>query len=484
MMNSKDYRKAMECFEPDPFLRARLGEAVENARPVRSRPARRVFTVALAAALALACTMAAALAVSPELRSSVISLFQMEVVEQVPGIPEGVSGVKQVDIGGGVTAQYVRVEGFWSVANGLLQDGKYHEDTDSRLWHYYDLIDGQLAEVGTDAREAAVQLTWNGVERSTRFRWFVYNGTLHYTEETEMRMSGESDLALVIQAIGNRTDKLMLTAADVGLRRDTWSWVYDLETGEVTDVLAGCGLEDIGPIRRLTLSEDLKHALAWVGYLEESTPYLVDLEAKTCTSLRDVFGMELREGQFPDENGEAVEVEFSGDDTVLLIRFRDQFMETERLPHINGAWTYHIPSGMVTQTVSENERPLVMTPLTLSLTGNGEVTVVDLRTGTHTRLEGVTAYEEHYADFRCHADPAGTRLLWADMDGDRVARMGIVDLEKGTFRAFQRDDQSGQEELKFEYMYWLYDGRVASLRDLGWDPETKEYPCQICVYDF
>lgn len=484
MMNSKDYRKAMECFEPDPFLRARLGEAVENARSVRSRPARRVFTVALAAALALACTMAAALAVSPELRSSVISLFQMEVVEQVPGIPEGVSGVRQVDIGEGVTAQYVRVEGFWSVANGLLQDGKYHEDTDSRLWHYYDLIDGQLAEVGTDAREAAVQLTWNGVERSARFRWFVYNGTLHYTEETEMRMSGESDLALVIQSIGNRADKLMLTAADEGLRRDTWSWVYDLETGEVTDVLAGCGLEDIGPIRRLTLSEDLKHALAWVGYLEESTPYLVDLEAKTCTSLRDVFGMELREGQFPDENGEAVEVEFSGDDTVLLIRFRDQFMETERLPHINGAWTYHIPSGMVTQTVSENERPLVMTPLTLSLTGNGEVTVVDLRTGTHTRLEGVTAYEEHYADFRCHADPAGTRLLWADMDGDRVARMGIVDLEEGTFRAFQRDDQSGQEELKFEYMYWLYDGRVASLRDLGWDPETKEYPCQICVYDF
>lgn len=159
-------------------------------------------------------------------------------------------------------------------------------------------------------------------------------------------------------------------------------------------------------------------------------------------------------------------------------------METERLPHINGAWTYHIPSGMVTQTVSENERPLVMTPLTLSLTGNGEVTVVDLRTGSHTRLEGVTAYEEHYEDFRCYADPTGARLLWADMDGDRVARMGIVDLEAGTFRAFERDDQSGQEELKFEYMYWLYDGRVASLRDLGWDPETKDYPCQICVYDF
>lgn len=484
MMNSKDYRKAMECLEPDPFLRARLAAAVENARPVRSRPMRQVFTVALAAALALACTMAAALAVSPELRSSVISLFQMDVVEQVPGIPEGVSGVKQVDIGEGVTAQYVRVEGFWSVANGLLQDGKYREDTDSRLWHYYDLIDGQLVEVGTDAREAAVQLTWNGVERSARFRWFVYNGTLHYTEETEMRMSGESDLALVIQVIGNRTDKLMLTAADVGLRRDTWSWVYDLETGDVTDVLAGCGLENIGPIRRLRMSEDLKHALAWVGYLEESAPYLVDLEAKTCTSLRDVFGMELREGQFPDENGEAVEIEFSDDDTVLLIRFRDQFMETERLPHINGAWTYHIPSGMVTQTVSENERPLVMTPLTLSLTGSGEVTVVDLRTGSHTRLEGVAAYEEHCEDFRCHADPTGARLLWADMDGDRVARMGIVDLEEGTFRAFERDDQSGQEELKFEYMYWLYDGRVASLRDLGWDPETKDYPCQICVYDF
>lgn len=150
-------------------------------------------------------------------RDQLKGFWRRRAVELEPGIPEGASGVKQVDIGGGVTAQYVRVEGFWSVANGLLQDGKYHEDTDSRLRHYYDLIDGQLVEVGTDAREAAVQLTWNGVERSARFRWFVYNGTLHYTEETEMRMSGESDLALVIQAIGSRTDKLMLTAADVGL---------------------------------------------------------------------------------------------------------------------------------------------------------------------------------------------------------------------------------------------------------------------------
>lgn len=485
MMNSKDYRNAVDCFEPDPFLRARLAAAVEKARPARSHPVRRVFAVALAAALALACTMAAALAVSPELRASVISLFQMDVVEQVPGIPEGSSEVKQVVIGEGVTAQYVRVNGFWCVANGLLRDGMYHEDT-GYSGRYYDLVDGELVEVGTDARESSVQLTWNGVERSVRFWWFVYNGTLYCNEDGrgEVWTDGESDLLLGIQTIGNRTDKLMLTAADIGVRRDIWSWVYDLETGEVTDVLAGCGLEDIGPIRRLRLSEDLKHALAWVGYLEESTPYLVDLESKTCTSLRDVFGMELREGQFPDENGESFEVSFSGNDTVLLTRFRDRLMEAEQSPHINGAWTYHIPSGMVARTVEEGEKLISMTPITLSLSENGEVTVVDLRTGNRTRLEGVTAFAERYQDYRCSPNLSNTKLLWADMDGDRVARMGIVDLEKGTFRAFDRDDQSGQEELIFEYMYWLYDDRVASVRDLGWDPEAKDYPYQICVYDF
>lgn len=478
-MNREDYQKAMECFEPDPFLRARVAAAVRERRPIRTHPVRRVFAVALAAALALVCTMAAAMAVSPELRATVISLFQMDAVEQVPGIPEGVDEVRQAAVGEGITAQYARLEGNWSIWNGILWKGPYNKGG-----QFYDLVNGELVNVGTDAKEAAVRLKWNGLERTAQFSWFVYNGTLYHTEETKIRMSGESDLALSIGNIGTRTDKLMLTAADVGLRRDTWSWVYDLETGEVTDVLASCGLEDIGPIRRLKISEDLKHALAWVGCLEESTPYLVDLEAKTCTSLSQVFGMELREGQFPNEDGDAFEVEFSGSDTVLLTRFWNYLMEIDQLPHINGAWTYHIPSGAVARTAAEGENLLLMTPITLSLAGDGGVTVVDLRTGTHTRLEGVTAFAEPNRGFRCHPDLSGAKLLWADMEGDSVSRIGIVDLEEGSFRAFSRNDQSGQENLMFEYMFWLSDGRVASLRDLGYDFESDSSTYQLCVYEF
>ena len=62
-MNINDYRRAMDRIAPD----AKLKERIMNLTKRKYRPARRVFTVALAAALTLACLFTVALAASPEL---------------------------------------------------------------------------------------------------------------------------------------------------------------------------------------------------------------------------------------------------------------------------------------------------------------------------------------------------------------------------------------------------------------------------------
>lgn len=58
-MNETEYKKAMECFEPDPFLRTRTAAAVEAGRP-RVRPLRRVVMIACVAALAVGCILSIA----------------------------------------------------------------------------------------------------------------------------------------------------------------------------------------------------------------------------------------------------------------------------------------------------------------------------------------------------------------------------------------------------------------------------------------
>ena len=119
--------------------------------------------------------------------------------------------------------------------------------------------------------------------------------------------------------------------------------------------------------------------------------------------------------------------------------------------------------------------------LALSLDENGGVTVVDLQSGGRVRLEGITASAAEGRSFQCMADPTGTRLLWADMGQDGADRLGVVDLHKGTFLAFDRENQ---DDILFEYMYWLNDGRVAGLRDLGYNEDFTASTYHLCVYEF
>ncbi|MCI9157235.1 MAG: hypothetical protein HFF44_09925, partial [Lawsonibacter sp.] len=106
-MNINDYRRGMDRISPDPQLKERIMNQ-KNAKK-KYTPARRVFTVALAAALSVTCLATVAFAASPELRTAVLSFFHMEEREQVPNSsakPEG-PDISQTEIGQLVKAQYI-----------------------------------------------------------------------------------------------------------------------------------------------------------------------------------------------------------------------------------------------------------------------------------------------------------------------------------------------------------------------------------------
>ena len=479
-MNSELLLRAMEHIDERYILQAqkRLGYFMETAKPQR-RSVKRIFTVALAAALALICTLAAAMAVSPEFREAVISLFQLGEAERVPGIPEGVNEVKQITIGGEVSAQYVKVDGFWDADSGLGLLRR--RDPADGQEHFYDVAGGELVEVGADASEIFTSVSWYGRTIPVHLRFFVYQDAL-YLYNGYGGSCQEDSMAFVVnpERLGSRTDVVLLRGECCGSEADTnWAWVCDLDTGEVRDVLAGFGPEKFPYMERVLLAEDLKHALirGWDGASGNGvTPYLADLEGKTCTPLGQLMGLDISTafGSY--------EVTFYDSDTVLLA------MAPLWRPEPTSVWAYHIPSGMVTPTAENEEELTSITPeadvygwaLAQKVDENGNVTIVDLRTGRQVKLEGITAADRCYLKL----NSARTRLLWVDRVGSSLNRLGVIDLESGEFKAFARENMELQYD---EDVFWLDDDRVVTRMNLHTGEPFESYPTNeyyLCIYEF
>lgn len=480
-MNRELLLDAMEHIDERYILHAQkcLGYLEEGGRP-RRYSVRRIFTVALAAALALILTLAAAMAVSPEFREAVISLFQLGEVERVPEVPKTDYEVKQVTIGGEVSAQYVKTDGYW-----LANDGetilRQWDDGQDRFW---DLIDGQLVEVGTDAREVTAHMSWQGIDYTIRFRTFVHDGLL-YTYDitgngpTELEDGGYSTDLIVPERLGRRTDVVVLNGWSVRDRGESnWCWLCDVETGQVWDVLAGCGLEAFPYLNQVLLAEDGKHALirAWDGSDGSGQiPYLADLEEKTLTPLSQLMGLDIKA-----DIGSS-EISFAGSDRILL-----------SMPPVWSAepasvWVYHIPSGIVTPILAGEEGLQNIctdldgyTELAAKVNEDGSLTIIDLGNGRRVRLEGVTFSPGHQL---LKANAARTKLLWMESGEGVQQRMGVIDLETGEFTAFAREGLGGQLNETFS---WLGNDRVVTTINLHtgeeYVPGGEEY--YLCVYEF
>ena len=474
-MNGNIFLDAMENIRDEYIVSAqqRLGYVLEQNKS-RGRSMKRIFTMALAAVLVLLTTMAVAMAVSPEFRAAVISLFQVGETEQVPDIPTEVNEVLQVTIGGKVSAQYVKVQGVWLPDDE--EDALFRQYSDDGE-HFYDLKDGKLVEVGIDAPVTTSTLYWQGRYIDVQLHWFDYNGRLYlYNDYRGASDDGITTVVVSPERLGSRTDVAVLRGECYGQTEANWAWICDLETGEVWDVLAGCGIETLGYVRPVLFAEDLKHALIRAGDTASGAPYLIDLDGKTCTPLSELIGVDIDEDSFG-----SYEVSFCGNDTVMLAMAPLWRLES------SSVWTYHIPSGTATPTVvNETELESISCgdpyrwTLAQKVDEDGLVTIVNLRTGDRVKLEGITAEGSCYLK----ANSSQTKLLWVDWGDSGLNRLGVIDLENGEFTAFER---AGMELRYHQTVFWLGDDRVVTMMNLHtgeeYDPNrTDEY--YLCIYEF
>lgn len=481
-MNINDYRKAMDHISPSNELKERIMHKKTTHR--RYAPVYRVLASTLTAILMLTCVTTVALAASPELRRAVLSFFRIEEREQVPGQtdinPSDINqpdvdqpydnqpDISQTEIGSLVKAQYIKMDQRYGLSGGLLNNLTWSDDGRTLLEaEFWEIKDNNLVPVQVDMRTSQIDITFQDINYQGNLYWFIRNGELYYFQGSPYGVDTRPEDEWSVEAIPRHTDVLLLKLAQ-GQQTDytEYPMLFYLDTGETEDFLASTGAKQLEYAYDYSWSENMRRALilcsAGTGGLQE---WLCDLDARTLIRLDELTGM-----------GEEVSAGFADNDTLILTTHTTS--EEDETWQTITCYAYDIPTGQKTKTLDKAhyyrwwDEPYgaqLFGSRCVLIGEDGQVRLVDLKTGMQTVVEGFT----WQTGDEFMPSPSGNKLLYYSSDskaeGLGISQLGVVDLEKGTFIAFDRE---GYGNLYEEGIGWSNDNTV-SINARSSDGETR-----------
>ena len=481
-MNINDYRKAMDHISPSNELKERIMHKKTTHR--RYAPVYRVLASTQTAILMLTCVTTVALAASPELRRAVLSFFRIEEREQVPGQPDinpsdinqpdvdqpydNQPDISQTEIGSLVKAQYIKMDQRYGLSGGLLNNLTWSDDGRTLLEaEFWEIKDNNLVPVQVDMRTSQIDITFQDINYQGNLYWFIRNGELYYFQGSPYGVDTRPEDEWSVEAIPRHTDVLLLKLAQ-GQQTDytEYPMLFYLDTGETEDFLASTGAKQLEYAYDYSWSENMRRALilcsAGTGGLQE---WLCDLDARTLIRLDELTGM-----------GEEVSAGFADNDTLILTTHTTS--EEDETWQTITCYAYDIPTGQKTKTLDKAhyyrwwDEPYgaqLFGSRCVLIGEDGQVRLVDLKTGMQTVVEGFT----WQTGDEFMPSPSGNKLLYYSSDskaeGLGISQLGVVDLEKGTFIAFDRE---GYGNLYEEGIGWSNDSTV-SINARSSDGETR-----------
>ena len=207
---------------------------------------------------------------------------------------------------------------------------------------------------------------------------------------------------------------------------------------------------------------------------EVVTDYYLNMETWETTEIGALTGVTGATAVFADNN------------TLLLYQWGGSVW----MPDSVTVWSYDLSTGVLTKTLNEvsiynefDEYPhgVILLgnqcPYCIVVSMNGKTQVVNQVTGTVTTVENFTF--SPYSGVL--SNPNGTKLLYFvyDMDDNSLlqwSQLGVIDVEKGTFIAFDRD----AADIRDESIFWLDDNRVA-VRNYSLENDTVR---GLYLYEF
>lgn len=464
-MNIDEYREAIDQFTPSPALKARILGETRTTRARRVRP----FAVAVAIALIIILSAGVAIAGSGGLKQETFFFFKGERVPHL--LPSSEEPSVQVAELENVTATYIRLDGnLVDYYDGLLLKSEPIDENGLLVpTKFWEIENGGLVPIEIEVHRTDIELSYGGYDYKAYFYWYVYNEHLYIYNTSYESLS---NTGVSIQAVDTNTVLLEL-GHDRWRDYRSYYLLYDLTTGETDDFLAGSGAEKLfEDYHMITWNSDMSGALIECGYdIEDMASYYLDLKAKTIITLEDIVGVPTTRCNFID------------DDTLQIF----ECYEDGDYYKLGTTYSYELSTGKLTK-ILDNGTELILKGgyrYDLLVSGDGQVQIIDLKTGETKDVEGLTIDKNDIDNVRDFFARCGeTRFGYEESDetpwGYRrgINRIGMIDGQTGSFTYFDRIDYD-KAGISEGYVYSDNDNTII-LEGHSDDYSTKV----IYIYEF
>lgn len=441
---------------------------------------RRIFIGLVAAIIMLFGSFTVALAVNEEFREAVFAFFHIEQTEVVPRYDENseiTADTMSVEPGRVKLGQVIEGSYVHTPAASNARNGIYLICTDPVEMKQGSHYDAYYEENGTfvklEEHSFCQDYTILGNNFHVDFGWAAHNGSVVQTyvavDVPYRKPSQTGSVNAVLFWF-----QCIRTAEDGTNTGTFYPVLIDLETGELTDILAGTGAEALSDVANAAISKDLSKMLLVQG---DGTLYYADLAAKKLYSVNELSGEATDACSLIDDTLACWTMEHGRYRawTIDLTTFerRELF---DAMP--NAASTEWFDPGIEFMTGFDTMihwgNMYAGSYFALEVDENRNVYVIDLKTGERTQVEGFFWPSDQYPDIQLLASPDGKKLLLAGgHSGTNFQYIGVLDFESRIYAEFSRDNGNDVHEF---LAYWFTNDQIIIKADAG------EAVCDYYIY--
>lgn len=467
-MNSKQILSAMNNISSEYILSAQKKLGYDSEEPLKKqiqvkwhRTIRRTLALAAAVILMLSVCFTTALAVSPEFREFVFAFFNITEPEIVPeNIPdESANNNMQVEegrinIGGVIEGTYIHFPQMSAIGNGVFK--VCTDDVQMNSGSHYDAYyekDGEFIRLEESKFDQTYHLFGNDIR--VEFDWVEYNGdvitTFVESEPPFVKFGGAGDVASTLMwlQIDPPGDEVF----------GYYPVLINVRTGELTDICAGLGLENLRQIRQASISDDLTQLLIvdW-----DKNIYYIDLEGRKLYAIDDLLGEKCSACALVD----GMLVAWSGSYGTVSVRVFDPVTWESRE-------TYSGRPGFISgfDSTIHSSQMYRGTRFALEVDGNQDVHVIDLLNGQRSIIDGFKWQQNNEVFTECVPSAVGNKLLIYSRGATTYYEsIGVLDFSNRTYVKFSRENVGSVNEHR---AFWFDDDSVV-IATSG-DGDTRQY---------
>lgn len=484
-MNAMHLLEALGNIQDPYILSAARGLGIEANIQKRRFPLSRIAACLAAALLFLCLSFGTAMAVSPDFREFVYSFLRIEQPEVVPEhtapIPESSGQLsvepEKIPIGGQLEGTYVHTPVASHGRNGL-----FLICTDEVMMNSGNHYDAYREENGTlvklEEQSFNQDYTILGNDIHVEFSWVDAGSHCVITYVDSETLWRKQNLS------GSLEHTLFTFACQIpgNTYLTNYPVLINLNTGELTDILAGTGAETLDGIYQAAISDDLTRMML---VTQEKELYYVDIPGKKLYSVDALSGEHAEECVLTDSaltcwvlEGDSIEEAALGTYKIWAIDLetlerRDLFQALPATPatsHDVWSETYHIweDTGCTEYTVpgfsglhfldgfnmtSHWGNMYSGSDFALEVDESRNVWVIDLATGEKSIIDDFIWPEMEYPKVECIPSPDGQKLLiqWRG-EMTYYDQIGVLDFAQKTYFTFSRENLNDVNE---HTIYWF-----------------------------